>query len=709
LSLNLLQSRTSKILDDLHAACEKVRAPLRDYWKANYRRLAGQHERDVTVITSTGTGHKVGSQTGSIIARAAILNVSDRRHKKWLSQMVEAARNFSAIAASNNDKDVEAAKGASAMLRARMSEHGGQDLAAWFENAANVRCCDLSFMLVEGDSTLGRPLRLMDGGEIAQGEVLVETLDAGQVDWYPGVKNQRKSPAIGITQFFTRNEMVRRWGPFPKKPIEAKWPENSHMVEMEPGVEESMYQVRRLFILPCADFPNGAQRIQVGGNPETDIRKVWVPDEKLIENGQTVPVKKRGRKHEWIGTPDGKHPIVPFISVPINKASAGRGAMHITANIQIPLNYAWTHLFNLLRATASVYVTTPPPGDFSKEKLVAGPGISNLPYQMVGGQKIEFVGPAAEAMRTYLEIVQFCVSMLDDVFGQPQESRGQLKTGRTSGKALQMADAFASATAGPETMLFQVSSAEVQMRILLEGQRVWPEKFVYEAVGDNKKLEANYFKKADLTSVVDVRMAPDSPWPKDKASRWKWGLEKLGKGGYGNPEDPRTLKKFNDDMNMPTDDDVLRDEQVQKQGIRKEMIALKKKDMPAHFSDDDAQHIRDHLRLLAEEQAQGKITDKDYPQKVINHTVVHQFNMQRKSQLEQAELAAGVPNEAVYLADMEAEQAKVQDLVVQAQQATEAAQIATQEAQGGQAMLAQMREQADSEREPLAAGVPGGM
>ena len=702
MAMNLKQDSTTKMLDDMHDMCQKIRVPKEEYWTANYRRLSGLHEEDIkgVVTTRTGQQYKTTSPRGHPReAKAAILNVSDRRHKKWLSQLVAQARNFQAIGSSNNDKDVEAAQGASAMLKGRMASHGGVDLMQWFENAANVRCTDLSFMLVEGDPTIHRPLKLVDGGKILRGDVILKTRNAWWVDWYPGIPDQRKSPAIGITEFFTRNEMERRWKTFPKKPIPAEWPKGSHMVELEPGIEESLYRVRRLFILPSSLFPNGAQRIELGSNPETDILKTWLPDAQLAEKGGPVPKKKRGRKHEWIGTPDNQHPIVPFRAVPLNEASCGRGTMHITGNIQIPLNYAWTHLFNLLEQSPSAIFTHPATGQITPEKVVSGPGIVVLPYQTIAGQKLEWVGPPTEAIRAWLEVATFCVQMLDDVFGQPAESRGQTKGGRQSGKALELAETLSQTTAAPEIMLFQASSAEVQMRILIEGQRVWPDEFVYDAIGDNKKLEAKLFKKADLTSIVDVRMSPDSPLPKNLEARWKFGIMKLDKGGYGPIEDPRTLKKFNDDIGMPSDDEVLRDEQVQNQAGRKEPDAMKEKktEAPVHLSDDDMQHLSHHMRLLAEELAQDRAgTDGEYPQRVVRHTMLHKFNLERKQELEGAKLPAGEPSEELHYKDIETERDKMSDMTVQAQEAQA-------EAQGAMQMLEMMREGAPAEEAQQAA------
>ena len=702
--IDLAQKSTVTLINELEALSDAAKAGVFKDWKKNWSRLMGRHEEELNDIITRKAGYALrsGHAQNPRKVQAAILNVSHRRHLSYLSKQMQAMRRFQVVPTSNQRDDRLKSKGAERMLTNRMSEYGGPDTREHMLTLATLRCSDIAFELIEGDPTKARPYIAGKETKQAKGDVLLRAMTPYDVAWFPGVRMALDSPAVVIHERLTANEIERRWDIEVTDDFSAaKWHPQSPFGDLEGNIEEALYSVKRLFILPCRLYPNGAQRIVLG---EEIVRKtVLAARRKEFKGKDAADVP---REAEWIGTPDGRYPMVEFRAIPLSPNSIGNGGtMRAAGALQKALNLAWTKVIAILTETPGDILTRPP-GPLSDDEIASQVGVLSVEMQDLGTQGIKYVG--APHLEHYMNVVTFAVKMLDDIFGAPATSRGQIPGSRTAGKTLQIAATLAAEVDAPEELAVRLGAVEAQKRILIEGREVWPESFLYNAIGHNHEWAQREFKKADIPAAVDVQIKRDDAMPQDRASRLRWATEMFKTGAWGNPADPKVRRRFLETVEFPTEDEGFAHEEVQLQLVRNEMEAMKTGPRPVNLEDDDELHETEHALALAEDLAQGK-ADMDYRRNVAAHLLLHDMNQKRKLEIEQMDMPSEVPEPELSLENLVEEQNRIIDLTAQLQEAQataaaaqEVASAATEEAEDTVGALGDLSEMV---QQPVGEGV----
>lgn len=640
-------------------ACEAIDEADKEYkraylerWKVNIRRLAGEYETDLAQEDSVygRVGSRKYRYDKSPLLYAVIPLANPKMHFACARQ-VRTALNFSALPASSRRSDRLRATATTRMLKARLAEKGGQDYEEAYAAALTLKCATPVFMLVEGDTTKPRP-KMLDSTEDDTGDVVVKCLPPWRVAWEPGLNAIDKWTWCKTTEYLSPQEIIRRWpGPdnaeiLSDESILDELPESDPLRCLEKGIKYSLVKVERIWIIPHGSFPNGAQRIVIGRKYYKKTYKVKPGDEQPEKKweGQDGPIKagvdkvlgaiglkdssKIKRDEEWIGTPDNQIPLVRFAGMASAQSTLGRGQMDQIGALQRFANRKFTAAVEISIRTPDMNVFLP--GRTPLEKYHND--VIYLDHNAQVGQSGGFVIQARppEVLDGLLRHIEWADAMMDRIIGQPGPSRGEIPGTRTSGRVMQSAKQYASEIEGPEGSCFNIGLAATEKRIVLEGREVWPDKFKYQSIGESRQSEIREFETANLASVVDIQVAADDPWPTDRFQRWKVANEAFSSGVFGDPMDPKSRKKMEEVLKMPTNEEESRVEQFQNELIEQHMKQLKTdSDVGVSFACDDDYHINEEAQYLAELVADGQ-ADEEYQTRVALHMVLHQLSKRRK-------------------------------------------------------------------------------
>ncbi len=457
--------------------------------------------------------------------------------------------------------------------------------------------------------------------------------------------------------------------------------------DLEHGLEHSMILVHRLWIRPSELFPNGAQRVIIGRKYVKKVYKdtsrkdaTWKTDESLTSKALKVIPRMFGKMkksanlkpdEEWIGTPDGQIPLVRFGGMPSSVASLGRGQMDQIGPLQRIANRKFTAYVEVSNTTPDIHYLMPT--NMQKDRI-HNDVVFISHSSKIAGQGFEVT--LRPDLSPWLNEIAWANNMMDQILGQPGASRGEVPGTRTAGTTLQKSKDFAAEMEGPENAAFNTAMAATQKRIILEGREVWPDEFMFKAIGESRKAELVTFKKTDLTSVVDVFVSREDPFPKDPFNRAR-GVALLQKETmlFGDPQtDPKTAGRVREAMKMPSAEEDDRHEHFQDQMVMAHMEALRKGPfVNVSWASDDEYHIQEEAELMAEFVASGE-ADEEFQKNVAVHIVFHQINQARKEKWlninqeteniqEEIQAAVSMENlndeERLALAEMEAAEAGV--------------------------------------------------
>jgi hypothetical protein len=645
MKVNLTAEDPLDTVGEIRDASKRYKRDLMPIWQTNMRRMVGDYAADL-------------AQENKVYGRAGNIKVSSNRNRPLfavlptvnpkmhhsIASLVTTSRRFKTVPASLSRDDRLRAKGTSRMLVARQNSDGGQDYAEMYNVGIYTKVALPAFMLVEGDKSMPRPMNLKDKKE-QKGDVIVRSLPAWRVHWESGLRYIKDSTWCMIDEYLSPYEVERRWPTsnigevLDDEDIYKTVPTDDPLYGYELGIEDALVFVSRLFIRPCADFPNGAQRVFLGdhwtiktmsgGGVEDAAEK----DGLIKKAANAVKSMTRGKKrevgdrgNESIDTPERKLPIIRFGGMPSAPASLDRGQMDLVGGMQRSINRSFTEIIETKLKTPAIYIQLPP--GYGKSRF-HNDTIFLEEVQRQGGKGIEI--DTRPAMNETFQEIDWSDQKIDQLMNQPAPARGVVPGTRTSGKTMEASKQFSSTAQGPEAEAFNASAAEVQKRILICGREVWPESFVYKAIGESRGAEVREFHKADLASVTDIATAPEDPWPSDKYQR-SIAISELQKTSFffGPMEDPKTARKMAEAMKLPTDEDQSRDEQFQESIIDKHVKALNKGEHPPiSFACDDAYHLEVEASILAEMEAKEDV-EPDIQKAYFRHSIYHVMNQNRK-------------------------------------------------------------------------------
>lgn len=654
--INWKKQNPIQIQEEIRKQSEEYKSGYMQIWRMNLMRISNDYEQDLRQedrVFGRANSRRFSPDTKQRHGIHATIALANPKMHHSIARQVMGSQNFSALPVSHKRNDRFRAEAVTQMLKSRLHEHGGQDYETAYKLGLNLKCALPCFMIVEGDRHMPRR-KLLNTDEEQKGDVRVEALPPWRVHWEPGVEYVDDWTYCMVDQYMSPAQVAQRWpGPdndeiLGDAEIYSIQKESDPLLALERGINHSLIQVSRIFIRPNTTFPNGAQWIIIGGRYVKKVYKDnrqdkqdWEADPSALQKAKEAVVSAvTGKKksdtikadEQWIGTPDNCIPIVRFGGLPSSPSTLGLGQMDLVGSLQRIANRKFTAYVEISNTTPDFHVLLPPNNKIER--------YHNEPVYLDRNNKIGQAGleiMPRPPLTPILEEISWVDAMIDRVMNQPASARGEIPGTRTSGRAMQASQEFASVTESPENAAFYTAMAEVQRRIVVEGREVWPDSFVYQAIGETRKLELAEFDKADLASVVDIAIGAADPWPTDKFQRARAIKEFAANGGFGDiANDPKARKRMEDAMKLPSDEDDTRHEHFQQQLIEQHMQALKESaDVPIVWACDDDMHIDEEAEYLAEMIAEGdKDATDEYQDRVAKHIVLHHINAKRKDDWE---------------------------------------------------------------------------
>uniref|UniRef100_A0A6M3LMY7 Portal protein n=1 Tax=viral metagenome TaxID=1070528 RepID=A0A6M3LMY7_9ZZZZ len=172
------------------------------------------------------------------------------------------------------------------------------------------------------------------------------------------------------------------------------------------------------------------------------------------------------------------------------------------------------------------------PDDTHGEVIDYTPVMGHKPEQM--NQKA--LPPSMEGMLTSVQY------SLDNLFSQHEISRGTNKSDIRSGEMvalLREQDAHGNI---PTHTIFEESLECVMGRILKRIQKGYTSERMVKVIGRDQEFEVFAFQGSDLRNNTDVYVRRQSSLPDSRIARQGIIMERLEKGFYGNPQDPKVLR-----------------------------------------------------------------------------------------------------------------------------------------------------------------------
>ena len=655
--INLASPNPIAVATQIEEASKPYKRAMLPTWRTNMRRMTGDYDSDLNdeenVFGRSGN-RKVSTHTDKKLH--AVLPLTNPKMHHSISGFVAAARAFKAVPATQGRKDRHRADATTSLLVARLHSHGGQDHAELYSLGIYTKVALPGFLLVESDKSKPRPRFLNQKGAEEKGDVIFKAFPAWRIHWEPGLKYVPEWTYAMVEEWISPYEYDRRW---PHKDnsqilddeeIYEKIPTQDPLYPYELGTDKALIHMRRIFIAPHGQFPNGAQRIILGHKYVKKIMDGGAVGKGEKTDGMIERIKgavKNSKdvtfKEESIDTPDKQIPLIRFSGVPSTPTSLDRGQMDMVGTAQRLVNRTMTAVTDIKLKTPDIFIQLP---SGMRPEQIHNDTIFLEQVQRVGGKGIE-IALRPELSPFYNEI-DWLNGKMDQILNQPAPSRGEVPGTRTSGKTMQLASQFSGQSDAPETLAFATGAAEAQKRVVLCGQEVWPKSFMIKVIGEYRSTELKAFETANLASVVDITTAPDDPWPTDKFARAK-AINEMQKNAqfFGPPDDPATLKAMREAMKMPPSAQDARLREFQDTIIDRHVKLLSEgREAPVAVYCDDEMHMDTEAEILAEMGATSEVSE-EIQKLFIEHIMFHLFSRRRKDKIESAGQLADAAKEEI--------------------------------------------------------------
>jgi len=434
-----LEVSAKPVFDQLIKGCRNNRASFERKWALNYPRLAGFPENATpTISRNSSDGTPVDNTSKGQVRCAVSFNKIRGYYQRLVGRAMPVITNYQVMASSTDQEDINAAKAAGELLKARTSVDSGKD----FEETVRA----ISYMFGGGPSyLLIEPLKEFSGKK----DVSVTAILPFDVYYYPGIFDIQKSPAIVIVQRLTKQQIEvmfpeladalskeNRWSAMSG----AKWPEGVNYDRIAPEIAQGLYEVRRLMIRPCKDFPNGREIVIVEGD------------------------ERARADYNELRTPNKDYPLEACSDIPMGPFMEDVGRMSISRRMQNMYDRLWGRAADITLKNASQFRGIPAGMD---QDELTNRAVDT--YEMRGpGQKVTI--DAAPGLGNVGEGLALVSQVMDEQHSQSGPSRGQLPGPRTSGRAMDSAIAADEQGDNPMLAMLRRWMGRVGKRILLVGQ-----------------------------------------------------------------------------------------------------------------------------------------------------------------------------------------------------------------------------------------------
>lgn len=562
-------STTRDIMTSMQDANTTSRQRYVTNWRNALRRLPGFLEEDTLADVEMANDSDEWSENmrDPIVT---VINYCYRNYTAWLARVLPRIRQIQAIASSREPQDLRAAFSIQKVLLSELLGHRGRHVDELLRLLSFVFCTHTGYVIVEG---------VVPKGKI-YGDVRLVAYTPIDVYCFPGVRRLQASPAVLLIERLTKEEIEARWGDIPDTVSGASWPEDAGMEGLQPGIDQSLFEVKRLFIKPSKAFPNGAHRVILTGG-EDEENKVWKTKHK--DGG------------EWIGTPDKEYPIVAVGDIPMGYLDFGESRMNLIQGPQRIANVAYSRKVEAF-LQLPIYTMSAPLGAGLTPDKVTNRTVSLVPVNPVAGAKAswEATQPATAAD----DMMGVAENIMNDLTAQAPVSRGQsqgsrMPVGTTAALIERSADQDA-----PLIERLKEGISVVGERIIIEGRNVWNPKKVFLVVGSHRKFEAVEFSKADLKNGFSVRIRPDDGMPKSMQERWDKVTKGQQAGVFGPSDAPDAGVKARKLLQILDDEEEFSLGYIDEQRAFEDFLLLKER-RPAPVS--KFSNHRVHLRAEAEQ------------------------------------------------------------------------------------------------------------
>ena len=601
-----------KVLID---ACRDNRTVWAEDWAKNFPRLAGF----TSYVVDEAQRHNMAGGTALPVEHEGphlvltSFNLLRNIFQRLVGRVSPVLTGQQVMAASTDKEDLEAASVASELLRTRMSVDSGRDFEESVRGISYLFGGGPAYMLVE-------PYKPFVGKK----DVRIEAIMPFDVYYYPGIMHLQDSPAIVLIQRLTKQQIEERfpeladaldknesWSQLPG----ATWPMNTKNAHIAPNIDKGLFEVRRLMVKPCRDFPKGREIVMVKG-----CRDAKADYPKLRSVFQDYPIEEIS-----------DIPLGPFIE--------DHGRMSEVRPMQDIIDECMGKLATTALQWPNVLLGLPPGMD---EDELTGSPVKAYRKRGPGGDITIAEVPVAQSL---FGIINMTRGFIDTLMSQSGPSRGEIQGERQSGRALESAIAADEQGDSPLIAMLRRTWGRIGKRIIAEGQRVWDKEYVFNVLGKNHRFERRAFFAANLKDGFDVRVLPDQGLPKSKAARMKLVSNALKEGMFS---DTPEAKRAREALHLVVDDDHVNYRAAEDALIKQEEETLDSgESVPVGWFDDHPYHLERHKASAVQYAAHG--ADEGNPevfvlsmQKKEEHAALHSEKV-AESMKAQVNMEAGPP------------------------------------------------------------------
>jgi hypothetical protein len=565
-------------------------------WVPNFRRLAGFTEKDVPVNRNQPNNQRTETEPAKT-RYTTTFNVTRNFFYRLLGRIMPLFSRFQVLSATRDQEDRDAADVASKYLQHRTSADSGDD----FEPLIRA----ISLLFAGGPVYYRVEPRYGEEPDVDSGSIMPTDMY-----YYPGICDLNESPYIVVDERLTRTVIKERYPDLYEKvdweeAPGAKWPKDVDLEGVEPELGKGCYTVRRLMGRPSEKEPEGVEHIMIVGS------------DGYVET------------REKLDTADGKYPFVTISDIPMGPFYRDRGRMTISARMQRTLDICISKALDVVVGGPQIIVGLPQnvdEDDFTNRAY--------LFYDKVPGQELTI--DQAPGIGNLQDLINISMQFMAEVHAQHGPSRGEMPSGRTSGRALEHMTAMDVAVDEPFMAMIRRAVARIGKRMLMEAKRILPPQFRFVALSKHNRYKMESFRTANLKDGFDVRVKPGQGLPDNKAAR----LQLVEKGlpqGVGLFSDHPEAVRARDVLGMHVDEDEsyeVRD--AEEHVIRNENGILSQGQwVDVDETDTHDLHLTRHKQAHMERRAMGE-TNKQINEMVKRHIQEHKTAVMAEMQAVQA-------------------------------------------------------------------------
>lgn len=408
---------------------------------------------------------------------------------------------------------------------------------------------------------------------------------------YPHMAGQIKAETTDQEIFFYQRQIADLGSRFQgktSKNIADQEKEPSHVLRLE------------LFVKPCGDYPNGRYVVAAG--------------KQLLLDAQELP----GTFHRLVENP---YPFVEFS----DDASPGQFYPDSFIERLIGLQSEYNQYRSMLAEHLVLHM-------FPKLLVPKQANLAPDAYDNEAGEKIDYTALQGIDKPSFLQPA----SILGDVWATLQQVRKDMDDvsmiypssiggagGASSGFQTNLLQEAADQVHGPtiQRNAYALREAYLKIRRLMKQHYDVPR--LVNIAGKNNIPEVFEFSQSSIDEQADVIVEPEQMQPQMKSARLDMYRQMFAQGIFGNPQDPKVLRRFNDMLRTGfhefDDDQQQRDsEQAQLENIKMERGMQLAKPMPW---EDHLLHWELHTDLFKSPQTETW-TQQQWAQNVW-HAIVH--------------------------------------------------------------------------------------